>query len=164
MDVSADLDELARTDVAVVCAGVKSVLDIGRTLEYLETKGVPVVGYRTGSVPAFYTPSSGFQVDYRVETAAEIAAAMDTKREMGLSGGMVVANPIPARHALEDDEIDIVIDEALEEMGRLGITGKDTTPFLLAKIAERTGGRSLVANIELVINNARLAAEIASAL
>ena len=164
MDVSADLDELARTDVAVVCAGVKSVLDIGRTLEYLETKGVPVVGFRTDSLPAFYTPSSGFQVDYRVETAAEIAAAMDAKREMGLSGGMVVANPIPARHALEDDEIDIVIDEALEEMGRLGITGKDTTPFLLAKIAERTGGRSLVANIELVINNARLAAEIASAL
>ena len=164
MDVSADLDELARTDVAVVCAGVKSVLDIGRTLEYLETKGVPVVGYRTDSVPAFYTPSSGFQVDYRVETAAEIAAAMDAKREMGLSGGMVVANPIPVEHALDDDEIGVVIDEAIREMGRLGITGKDTTPFLLARIAERTDGRSLAANIELVVNNARLAAEIATAL
>jgi len=164
MDVSADLEELARTDVAVVCAGVKSVLDIGRTLEYLETKGVPVVGYRTDSVPAFYTPSSGFAVDYRVETPAEIAAAMDAKREMGLSGGMVVANPIPAGHALEDDEINAVIDEAIEEMERLGITGKDTTPFLLSKIAERTGGRSLAANIELVLNNARLAAEIAGAL
>ena len=164
MDVSADLDELARTDVAVVCAGVKSVLDIGRTLEYLETKGVPVVGYRTDSVPAFYTRSSGFAVDYRVETAAEIAAAMDAKRDMGLSGGLVVANPIPAGHALEDDEINVVIDEAIEEMQRLGITGKDTTPFLLAKIAERTAGRSLAANIELVLNNARLAAEIAAAL
>ena len=164
MDVSADLDELARTDVAVVCAGVKSVLDIARTLEYLETKGVPVVGYRTDTVPAFYTPSSSFAVDYRVETAAEIAAAMDAKREMGLSGGMIVTNPIPAGHALEDDEINVVIDEAIEEMGRLGISGKDTTPFLLSKIAERTEGRSLAANIELVMNNARLAAEIAGAL
>lgn len=164
MDISADLEELATTDVAVVCAGVKSVLDIGRTLEYLETKGVPVVGYRTDNMPAFYTPSSGFPVDYRVETANEIAAAMDAKREMGLSGGIVVANPIPARHALEDDEIDAVIDEALGEMGRLGITGKDTTPFLLARIAERTAGRSLAANIELVVNNALLAAEIATAL
>jgi len=164
MDISADLEELATTDVAVVCAGVKSVLDIGRTLEYLETKGVPVVGYRTDNMPAFYTPSSGFPVDYRVETAAEIAAAMNAKREMGLSGGIVVANPIPARHALEDDEIDAVIDEALGEMGRLGITGKDTTPFLLARIAERTAGRSLAANIELVVNNALLAAEIATAL
>ena len=164
MDISADLDELARTDVAVVCAGVKSVLDIGRTLEYLETKGVPVVGYRTDSVPAFYTPSSGFAVDYRVETVAEIAAAMNAKRAMGLSGGMVVANPIPAAHALDDDEINVVIDAAIEEMQRLGITGKDTTPFLLARISERTGGRSLAANIELVLNNARLAAEIAGAL
>ena len=164
MDISADLEELATTDVAVVCAGVKSVLDIGRTLEYLETKGVPVVGYRTDNMPAFYTPSSDFPVDYRVETAAEIAAAMNAKREMGLSGGIVVANPIPARHALEDDEIDAVIDEALGEMGRLGITGKDTTPFLLARIAERTAGRSLAANIELVVNNALLAAEIATAL
>ena len=164
MDVSADLEELATTDVAVVCAGIKSVLDIGRTLEYLETKGVPVVGYRTDSMPAFYTVSSGFPIDYRVETAADVAAALNAKRQMGLSGGMVVANPIPAEHALHDDEIGVVIDEAIREMGRLGITGKDTTPFLLARIAERTGGRSLAANIELVINNARLAAEIATAL
>ena len=164
MDVSADLDELARTDVAVVCAGVKSVLDIGRTLEYLETKGVPVVGFRTDSLPAFYTVSSGFPVDYRVDTAAEVAAALNVKRATGLSGGMVVANPIPVEHALDDDEIGVVIDEAIREMGRLGITGKDTTPFLLARIAERTDGRSLAANIELVVNNARLAAEIATAL
>lgn len=164
MDVSADLDELARTDVAVVCAGVKSVLDIGRTLEYLETKGVPVVGFRIDSLPAFYTVSSGFPVDYRVDTAAEVAAALNVKRATGLSGGMVVANPIPVEHALDDDEISVVIDEAIREMGRLGITGKDTTPFLLARIAERTDGRSLAANIELVVNNARLAAEIATAL
>ena len=164
MDVSADLDELARTDVAVVCAGVKSVLDIGRTLEYLETKGVPVVGFRTDSLPAFYTVSSGFPVDYRVDTAAEVAAALNVKRATGLSGGMVVANPIPVEHALDDDEIGVVIDEAIREMGRLGSTGKDTTPFLLARIAERTDGRSLAANIELVVNNARLAAEIATAL
>jgi len=143
---------------------VKSVLDIGRTLEYLETKGVPVVGYRTDSMPAFYTVSSGFPIDYRVETAAEVAVALNAKREMGLSGGMIVANPIPAEHALHDDEIGVVIDEAIREMGRLGITGKDTTPFLLARIAERTDGRSLAANIELVVNNARLAAEIATAL
>jgi pseudouridine-5'-phosphate glycosidase len=164
MDVSADLDELARTNVAVVCAGIKSVLDIGRTLEYLETKGVPVVGFRTDNLPAFYTVSSGFPVDYRVDTAAEVAAALNVKRETGLSGGMVVANPIPVEHALDDDEIGVVIDEAIREMERLGITGKDTTPFLLARIAERTDGRSLAANIELVVNNAKLAAEIATAL
>jgi pseudouridine-5'-phosphate glycosidase len=164
MDVSADLEELARTDVAVVCAGVKSVLDIARTLEYLETKGVAVVGFRTDCLPAFYTASSQFPVDYRAETPADIAAALNAKRDMGLSGGMVVANPIPSTHALDDQEIDGVIEEAIADMGRRGITGKDTTPFLLAKVAERTGGRSLQANIELVVNNARLAAEIATAL
>jgi pseudouridine-5'-phosphate glycosidase len=164
MDVSADLEELARTDVAVVCAGVKSVLDIGRTLEYLETKGVAVVGYRSDCLPAFYTPSSRFPVDFRAETPAEIAAVLNAKRQMGLSGGTVVANPIPPEHALADDEISGVIDDAIAEMERRGITGKDTTPFLLAKIAERTEGRSLAANIELVVNNARLAAEIAAAL
>ena len=164
MDVSADLEELARTDVAVVCAGVKSVLDIGRTLEYLETKGVAVVGYRSDFLPAFYTPASSFPVDYRVETPADIAAILDTKRSLGLSGGTVIANPIPAEHALDEDEIDAVIAEAIAEMNARGITGKDTTPFLLARIAERTEGRSLAANIELVVNNARLAAEIARAL
>jgi pseudouridine-5'-phosphate glycosidase len=164
MDISADLEELARTDIAVVCAGVKSVLDIGRTLEYLETRGVPVVGYRSDSLPAFYTPSSRFPVDYRVDTPEDIAAALRAKRDMGLTGGIVVANPIPAEHALDEAEIDAVIDNAIGEMERLAITGKDATPFLLAKIAERTGGRSLRANIELVVNNARLAAEIANAL
>lgn len=164
MDISADLEELARADVAVVCAGVKSVLDIGRTLEYLETKGVPVVGYRTDDLPAFFTTSSGFPVDYRADTPADIAAALRAKWEMGLSGGMVIANPIPDAHALDRVEIDAVIDAAIQQAEQLGITGKETTPFLLAQVAERTAGRSLEANIELVINNARLAAEIAGAL
>ena len=144
-----------------MCAGIKSVLDIGRTLEYLETKGVPVVGYQTDTLPAFYSRDSGFPVDYRVDTAADVAAAMNIKWGMGLDGGMVVAVPIPAAHALDGDEIDSVIEDALAEMQRQGITGKDTTPFLLASIAERNGGRSLDANIQLVINNARVAAEIA---
>ena len=161
MDVSADLEELARSSVAVVCAGIKSVLDIGRTLEYLETKGVPVVGYQTDTLPAFYTRESGFGVDYRVDTAAEVAAAMTIKSSMGLHGGMVIAVPIAEEHALDKEEIDNVIDEAIAEMQRQGITGKDTTPFLLARIAERTGGRSLEANIQLVKNNARIAAQIA---
>ena len=161
MDISADLEELARTDVAVVCAGIKSVLDIGRTLEYLETAGVPVVGYQTDMLPAFYSRNSGFPVDYRVDSAAEAAVAMNTKWAMGLQGGLVIAVPIPEEHALDRDEIDRVINEAIAEMQRQGITGKDTTPFLLASIAERTGGRSLAANIQLVINNARVAAKIA---
>ena len=161
MDISADLEELARTNVAVVCAGIKSVLDIGRTLEYLETAGVPVVGYQTDTLPAFYSRSSGFPVDYRVDNAAEAAAAMRIKWALGLHGGLVIAVPIPQAHALDGDEIDDVIDEAIAEMQRQGITGKDTTPFLLARIAERTGGRSLEANIQLVINNARVAARIA---
>ena len=164
MDISADLDELARSNVAVVCAGIKSVLDIGRTLEYLETKGVPVVGYQTDTLPAFYSRSSGFAVDYRVDSAADVAAAMKIKWQMGLDGGMVVAVPIPEEHALASDEIDSVIKDALQEMRRQGIKGKDTTPFLLASIAERTGGRSLEANIQLVLNNARVAAEIAVAI
>jgi pseudouridine-5'-phosphate glycosidase len=161
MDISADLEELARTDVAVVCAGIKSVLDIGRTLEYLETAGVPVVGYQTDMLPAFYSRNSGFPVDYRVDSAAEAAVAMNTKWAMGLQGGLVIAVPIPEEHALDRDEIDGVINEAIAEMQRQGTTGKDTTPFLLASIAERTGGRSLAANIQLVINNARVAAKIA---
>lgn len=161
MDVSADLDELARSNVAVVCAGIKSVLDIGRSLEYLETKGVPVAGFQTDTLPAFYTRESAFPVDYRVDSAAEVAAAMTAKWEMGLDGGMVIAVPIPEQHALDGDEIDAVIEEALAEMARLGISGKETTPFLLGRIAEKTGGKSLEANIQLVINNARVAAEIA---
>ncbi len=164
MDISADLDELARSNLAIVCAGIKSVLDIGRTLEYLETKGVPVVGYQTDTLPAFYSRSSGFAVDYRVDSAADVAAAINIKWQMGLDGGMVVAVPIPEEHALASDEIDSVIEDALQEVRRQGIKGKDTTPFLLASIAERTGGRSLEANIQLVLNNARVAAEIAVAI
>ena len=164
LDVSADLEELARTDVTVVCAGIKSVLDIGRTLEYLETKGVPVVGYQADTLPAFYARESDYGVDYRVGSAAEVAAAMRCKQDMGLDGGMVVAVPVPEEHALARAEIDAVIEEAIDEMRERGITGKDTTPFLLARIAERTGGRSLDANIQLVINNARVAAEIAASL
>lgn len=161
MDISADLDELANTNVTVVCAGVKSILDIGRTLEYLETKGVPVVGYQTDTLPAFYARDSGFGVDYRVETAAEVAAAMLAKQAMNLRGGMLVGVPVPAEHALASDDIGRYIDEAIADMQGRGITGKDTTPFLLARIAERTGGRSLDANIQLVLNNARVAAAIA---
>jgi pseudouridylate synthase len=162
MDVSADLDELARTKVAVVCAGVKSVLDIGRTLEYLETKGVPVVGYQTDNLPAFYTRDSGFHVDYRVGTPGEVAAAMQAKWDMGIDGGMLIGNPIPEQHALDTNEIDTVIDEAIIEMNRQGVVGKDTTPFLLARIAQLTKGRSLDANIQLIFSNAGLAAEIAT--
>ena len=161
MDISADLDELARSNVAVVCAGIKSVLDIGRSLEYLETNGVPVAGFQTDTLPAFYTRDSGYPVDYRVDSAAEVAAAITAKRDMKLDGGMVIAVPIPEEHALDRDEIDAVIEDALAEMGRLGITGKETTPFLLGRIAEKTGGKSLAANIQLVINNARVATEIA---
>lgn len=163
MDISADLDELGRSDVAVICAGVKSVLDIGRTLEYLETRGVPVIGYGTHELPAFYTRGSGYRVDYRVDSPEDVAAAMRAKWEMGLDGGIVVANPIPEEHALEPTDIDMIIDEALVTLRERGITGRDTTPFLLARIAERTGGRSLDANIELVLNNASLAAHIAGA-
>ena len=163
LDISADLEELAQTSVAVVCAGIKSVLDIGRTLEYLETRGVPVIGYKTDTLPAFYARESDFGVDCRADTPAEVAEALRSKWEMGLDGGMVIAVPVPAEHALDREEIDAVIDDAIVEMKHQGITGKDTTPFLLARIAERTGGRSLDANIQLVINNARIAAAIAAA-
>jgi pseudouridine-5'-phosphate glycosidase len=163
MDISADLEELSRTNVAVVCAGIKSVLDIGRTLEYLETHGVPVVGYQTDTLPAFYTRDSGFPVDYRIDSAEEAAAAMNARWEMNIDGGLVIANPVPEAYSLEPDEIDMVIEEAIDQMNRDGITGKDTTPFLLARIAEQTGGSSLDTNIQLVLSNAKLAAQIASA-
>jgi pseudouridine-5'-phosphate glycosidase len=161
MDVSADLEELANTNVAVVCAGIKSVLDIGRTLEYLETAGVPVVGFESNTLPAFYSRNSQFPVDYRVDSADEVAVAMKAKWDIGLEGGMIVAVPISEEYGLDSAEIDAVIDAAIEEMQRRGITGKDTTPFLLARIAEQTGGRSLDANIALVKNNAKVGAEIA---
>lgn len=163
LDISADLEELSRTNVAVVCAGVKSILDIGRTLEYLETRGVPVVGFRTDVLPAFYTRDSGFAVDYRIDNAESAAAAMQAKWNLELQGGLVIANPIPIEHELDPGKIDSVINEAITEMNRKRITGKDTTPFLLARIAEQTKGKSLDANVQLVLSNAAIAAEIAVA-
>lgn len=164
MDISADLEELAQTPVLVVCAGAKSILDLGLTLEYLETKGVPVIGYRTEELPAFYTPHSGFKVDYRLDTPEQIAAAFKAKLDMGLKGGMLVTNPIPDEYAMPADVINKAIDEAIEESKKLGIHGKETTPFLLAKVKDLTGGDSLASNIQLVLNNARLAAKTAAQL
>ena len=164
MDISADLEELAMTPVMVICAGAKSILDLGLTLEYLETKGVPVIGYGTGELPAFYTRHSGFKVDYRLDSPGELAAAFKAKLDMGLRGGMLVTNPIPEEYSMDPDRINAAIDEAVDEANRLGIKGKETTPFLLAKIKDITGGDSLASNIQLVLNNARLAARTALAL
>lgn len=164
MDISADLEELAHTQVLVVCAGAKSILDLGLTLEYLETKGVPVIGYKTKELPAFYTRKSGFEVDYRLDTAEEIARAFEVKARLGLAGGMLVTNPIEEQYSMPKEMIDDAINAAIEEAKCLGIHGKETTPFLLAKIKELTGGLSLDANIKLVLNNARLAAQIANQL
>jgi pseudouridine-5'-phosphate glycosidase len=164
MDISADLEELARTPVMVICAGAKSILDLGLTLEYLETKGVPVIGYGTEELPAFYTRKSGFKVDYRIDTPEELAAAFRAKQELGLGGGMLVTNPIPEEYSMDPDRINAAIDEAVAEANRLGIKGKETTPFLLAKIKDITGGDSLASNIQLVLNNARLAAQVAALL
>ncbi|MBQ2701126.1 MAG: pseudouridine-5'-phosphate glycosidase [Clostridia bacterium] len=161
MDISADLEELAMTPVMVICAGAKSILDLGLTLEYLETKGVPVIGYRTKELPAFYTTHSGYQVDYRLDTPKEIADAFKVKLDCGLMGGMLVTNPIPDEYAMDLDYINANIDAAIEEANRLGIHGKETTPFLLDKIQKLTGGSSLASNIQLVFNNAKLGAEIA---
>lgn len=157
MDISADLEELARTNVMVVCAGCKSILDLGLTLEYLETKGVPVIGYQTEELPAFYTRKSGFKVDYRLDTPKQLAEAFHVKRELGLEGGMLVTNPIPEQYSMDADVINKAINEAVEEAKAQGIHGKATTPFLLAKIKDITGGSSLDANIQLVYNNAKLA-------
>ncbi|MDF1541976.1 MAG: pseudouridine-5'-phosphate glycosidase [Anaerosomatales bacterium] len=164
LDISADLEELSRTDVAVVCAGAKSVLDIGLTLEYLETAGVPVVGYRADDFPAFYVPSSGFPVPHRAETPTEIARIVDAKRVLGLAGGVVVANPIDERHALDPIEIEAITTAALAQAAEHNVTGKDVTPFLLARIHEATGGASEEANRQLVYSNVRLASKIAAAL
>lgn len=160
-DISADLEELAQTNVAVVCAGAKSILDLGLTLEYLETRGVPVIGYQTKELPAFYCRASGYSVDYRLDTPQEIAQVLHIKWETGLSGGVVIANPIPEAYALPKTEIDRIIEEALLEARHQGVKGKETTPFLLAKIVELSGGKSLEANIQLVLNNAALASQIA---
>lgn len=158
MDISADLEELAQTPVMVICAGAKSILDLGLTLEYLETKGVPVIGFGTEELPAFYTRHSNFKVDYRIDTPKELAAAFRAKLDMGLKGGMLVTNPIPEQYSMPQEVIDQAINEAIEESHRLGIKGKATTPFLLAKIKDLTGGDSLASNIQLVLNNAKLAA------
>ena len=164
MDISADLEELAETPVTVICAGAKSILDLGLTLEYLETKGVPVIGYGTEELPAFYTNVSGFKVDYRLDTPKEIADAFKVKLACGLKGGMLVTNPIPAEYAMDPAYINKNIDEAIAECERLGIKGKQTTPYLLDKIQKLTGGKSLEANIRLVYNNARLGALVAKAM
>ncbi len=164
MDISADLEELAHTPVMVICAGAKSILDLGLTLEYLETKGVPVIGYRTEELPAFYTRSSGFGVDYRLDSAEELARAFHVKRALGLEGGMLVTNPIPEEYSMDPAVINTAIDTAIAEANDQGIHGKATTPFLLAKVKELTGGDSLDSNIQLVYNNAALAADTAVAL
>ena len=161
MDISADLEELGQTPVMVVCAGAKAILDLGLTLEYLETKGVPVIGYGTDKLPAFYTRRSGFGVDYRLDTPAELAAAFHAQREMGLKGGMLVTNPIPEEYSMDHDAIMAAIDQAIAESREQGIHGKETTPFLLARVKDLTGGDSLESNIQLVYNNARVAAQTA---
>ena len=164
MDISADLEELAQTPVMVVCAGAKSILDLGLTLEYLETKGVPVIGYQTKELPAFYTRHSGFGVDYELDSPAELAAAFRCQREMGLKTGMLVTNPIPEQYSMDSAVINAAIDRAIAEAAEQGIHGKATTPFLLARVKDLTGGDSLESNIRLVYNNAALAAETAAEL
>lgn len=163
-DISADLTELAQTNIAVVSAGVKSILDIGLTLEYLETLGVPVIGYATDEFPAFYTRQSGFKVNYRLDTPGQIGSMIKTKWELGLSGGVIVANPIPQEYSMDKNKIDTAIETALKNADARGIKGKDVTPFLLGEIKNITGGSSLESNIKLVLNNAKLAAQIAAAL
>ncbi|MFA5527952.1 MAG: pseudouridine-5'-phosphate glycosidase [Peptostreptococcales bacterium] len=160
-DISADLLELAQTDVAVVCAGAKSILDIGATLEYLETNGVAVLGYRTDEFPAFYTRKSGFGVDYVMDSAQEAADFIYTKKQLELKGGTVIGCPIPEEHELNPEEIEKVIHDAVKKASALHITGKKVTPFLLSEIKEITEGSSLKANLELVYNNARIGSEIA---
>lgn len=160
-DISADLQELAQTPVAVVCAGAKSILDLGLTLEYLETMGVPVVGFGTDEFPAFFTRRSGFGVDCRLDTPAEVANFLKVKWEMNLRGGAIIANPVPSEFESDPDLIQKAIENALDEAKKLDIGGKAATPFLLSKIEKLTGGASLKTNIELVLNNARLAGEIA---
>jgi pseudouridylate synthase len=162
-DISRDLEELANIDVAVICAGAKSILDLGLTLEYLETKGVEVLGYQTKELPAFYSRESGYDLDYNMSSPEEIAALLHAKWSLGLTGGAVIANPIPKEYSMDSQAIKTVIDQALISAHEQGIKGKDTTPYLLSKVKEMTHGESLTANLELVYNNARLAAQIAKA-
>ena len=163
MDISADLEELGQTDVMVVCAGAKSILDLGLTLEYLETKGVPVIGFGTEELPAFYCRTSGFGVDYRIDTPEELAAAFKASHDLGMKSGMLVTNPIPEEYAMPAETINAAIDQAIAECNEKGIKGKETTPFLLARVSELTGGDSLASNIQLVFNNAKVAAQTAVA-
>ena len=164
MDISADLEELAETPVMVVCAGAKSILDLGLTLEYLETKGVTVIGYQTDELPAFYCRKSGFGVDYRLDTPAEIASAIRVKEACGLKGGLLITNPIPEEYAMPEEKMNKCIDDAVRMANEQGIHGKQLTPFLLDKIKTLTEGKSLEANIKLVLNNAKLGAEVAQEL
>lgn len=161
MDISADLEELAETDVAVICAGAKSILDLGLTLEYLETKGVPVLGYETERLPAFFTRSSEFKLNFSTDSVDVIADTMKAKWDLDLKGGMVIANPIPEAYAMDEDYINGIISQAIKEAEENHITGKDSTPFLLAKVKELTGGKSLDVNIELVKHNAKVGSQIA---
>ncbi len=163
-DISADLEELANTPVTVICAGAKAILDLPLTLEYLETKGVPVLGYQTQELPAFYTRRSGLKVDYALKDAEEAARIIHTKQEMGLKGGILITNPIPEEYSLDEKEMNEAIDKALADAKKEGIKGKDTTPYLLAKIKELTHGDSLESNIRLVYNNALVGSKIASEL
>jgi pseudouridine-5'-phosphate glycosidase len=161
MDISADLDELGSTSVAVVCAGAKAILDLEKTLEYLETKGVPVIGYGTEMLPAFYTRTSAYKVNYRMDTPLEIAKTLKVKWDLGLDGGVLITNPIPEEYSLDENVMNEAIDKAINMINAQGIKGKDQTPFLLKTIVELTGGNSLESNIKLVFNNCKLAAEIA---
>lgn len=163
-DVSADLQELAKTDVAVVCAGPKSILDIALTREYLETFGIPVIGYGCDNLPAFYVQDSGHPVDYRLDSPQQIAEVLKVKWSLPLPGGVIIGNPVPAEYAMPNKVIDAAIDQALAELDEQGIGGKDSTPFLLKRVVELTGGDSLDTNIQLVLNNARVAAGIAVAM
>ena len=163
MDISADLEELANTPVMVICAGAKAILDLNLTLEYLETHGVPVIGYGTEELPAFYSRHSGLKVDYRMDSPEEIAAVFKVQADLGMKGGMLVTNPIPQEYAMDDQGINEAIEQALREANEQGIHGKETTPFLLARVKDLTGGDSLEANIKLVYNNAKLAAQVAKA-
>lgn len=162
-DISADLDELGKTNVTVICAGPKAILDLHLTMEYLETKGVPVLTYNSEYLPAFFTPTSDIKVEYNMKTPEEIAKVVKAKREYNLEGGVLICNPIPQEYALDADYINKEIDKAIEEMRKAGVHGKDETPYLLSKIVELTGGRSLETNIALVLNNARLGSLIAKA-
>ena len=161
MDISADLDEFVKTPVLVVCAGAKAILDLKLTMEYLETRGIPVFCYQTDELPAFYTRKSGIPAPFRADSPEEIAAIWNTKNELGIQGGFIVANPIPEEFSMPHARINAAIDQAIEEMKKLGISGKETTPYLLDKVQKLTGGDSLESNIRLVLNNAALAARIA---